>query len=343
MERTLKNQKWYNPFDETSQTFGPLIIPLLKGGVVTPETAIRAEAANLREERGRERRKRPGTGAFLGLAPDCFPNPSRLLEDFMDTAVAPLTREMETLLNDPEAIRFHADQIRVNGYCVLENALPLDFIAEMRERFDVILDEYRAAHPTNRGENRFQMFLPFEGPFESPQLYEHPVVLAIVEAVLGPRILWSYLASDTPYPGSDYQRVHSDTQLLFPETHQSLPPYGLVLNVPLIEVTDVNGPLELWPGGTHYMPGPMDLGKLAETMTSVRLTMKEGGVLIRDLRAWHRGTPNRGDRSRPHVALVYTRPWYRFEQNPPTVRRSQLESLSDKAKAMLRFANVIED
>jgi ectoine hydroxylase-related dioxygenase (phytanoyl-CoA dioxygenase family) len=250
---------------------------------------------------------------------------------------------MEALLNDPEAIRFRADQIRVNGYTVLQNALPVEFIAEMRDRFDSLMEAHRRDYPTNRGDNRYQMYLPFEPPFSSPHLYEHPVVLAIVEAVLGPQILWSYLASDTPLPGSDYQRVHSDTRLLFPETNFSAPPYGLVANVPLVTVTEENGPLEIWPGGTHYMPGPADIQRLAETMESVRLTMEEGGILIRDLRAWHRGTPNRGARSRPNVALVYTRPWYRFEQKPPTLRRSDLERLSEKAQAMLRFATILED
>lgn len=244
---------------------------------------------------------------------------------------------------DPEQIRRHADLIRVNGFTILENALPLEFIGAMRDRFDWILEQHRASNPNNRGANRYQMYLPFEEPFSSPQLYEHPDVLAVVEAVLGPQILWSYLASDTPLPGSDYQNVHSDTQLLFPETNFSAPPYGLVANVPLVDVTEENGPLEIWPGGTHYMPGRMNLQDLASSMTSQRLTMKAGGVLIRDLRAWHRGTPNRGTRSRPNVALVYTRPWYRFEQKPPTLRRSQLEGLSEKAQRMLRFATIIED
>jgi ectoine hydroxylase-related dioxygenase (phytanoyl-CoA dioxygenase family) len=253
-----------------------------------------------------------------------------------------LSAPMRALLSDDDALKFHADQIRMNGFTVVEGALPRDFITSMRERFDTLLDEHRKANPTNRGENRYQMFLPFEPPFSSPLLYEHPVVMEIVERVLGTNLNWSYLASDTPLPGSDYQRVHSDTQLLFPETNFSAPPYGLVVNVPLVDVTEENGPLEIWPGGTHYMPGRMDMQKLAETMASLRLTMNEGDMLIRDLRAWHRGTPNRGGRSRPNVALVYTRPWYRFEQKPPTLTRTQLQGLSEKAQSMLRHARIIE-
>jgi hypothetical protein len=250
---------------------------------------------------------------------------------------------MNALLDDPDGIRFHAERIRMDGYTILEGALSVEFVDAMRERFDAILEEHRNSHPENRGVNRYQMYLPFESPFDSPLLYEHPVVMKIVEAVIGLDILWSYLASDTPLPGSDYQRVHSDTRLLFPETNFSAPPYGLVLNVPLVDVTDENGPLEIWPGGTHYMPGRLDMQKLAETMISLRVKMNAGDVLIRDLRMWHRGTPNRGSRSRPNVALVYTRPWYRFEQKPPILTRSQLEALSEKAQAMLRHAQIVDD
>jgi hypothetical protein len=249
---------------------------------------------------------------------------------------------MEQLLANEEALQFHADQIRVNGFTILHNALPLSYITEMRARFDILLDEHIRDYPQNRGSHRYQMYLPFEPPFSDPRLYAHPAVMNIVERVLGQNLLWSYLASDTPLPGSDYQQVHSDTQLLFPESPLSLPPYALVVNVPLVDVTEENGPLELWPGGTHYMPGRINIPKHAAEMSYLRLTMPEGGLLIRDLRAWHRGSPNRGTRSRPNVALVYTRPWYRFEQKPPTLLQSQYDALDDKTKSMLRYATILK-
>ena len=90
------------------------------------------------------------------------------------------------------------------------------------------------------------------------------------------------------------------------------------------------------------MPVRMDLESHAKTMVSKLLTIKAGSLIIRDLRMWHRGTPHRGTRSRPHVALVYTRPWHRFEQKPPTVPRSRLETLSEKAQSMLRHADIVE-
>jgi hypothetical protein len=57
---------------------------------------------------------------------------------------------------------------------------------------------------------------------------------------------------------------------------------------------------------------------------------------------WHRGTPNRSTGSRPHLALVYTRPWYRFELDPPLLDRAQYEALSERAQRLLRHAPVCD-
>lgn len=241
-----------------------------------------------------------------------------------------------------EEVKLFADRIRVDGYVVLEDGLPADRVERMRVRFEALLREKEGREEYNRGPRRFQMYLPWEPPFADPLLYENEEALAVIHAVIGADPTLVYFASDTPLPGSDYQRVHADTRLLFPETPLSLPPYGLVLNVPLVDCSEENGSLEFWPGGTHLMPGPMDLQKLAPIMLSRRANLKAGSMLIRDLRMWHRGTPNRSDHLRPHLALVYTRPWYRFEQQVPTLSRADYEVLSERAQKMLRYSRILD-
>jgi hypothetical protein len=51
-----------------------------------------------------------------------------------------------------------------------------------------------------------------------------------------------------------HQNAHCDIMPLFPELAIPLPVFSLVLNIPLVDVTEENGPLEVWPGGTHLNP-----------------------------------------------------------------------------------------
>ena len=54
------------------------------------------------------------------------------------------------------------------------------------------------------------------------------------------------LAADTPVKGSQYQDLHRDTRLLFPETGAETPAYQLAVNFPLVggTVTPDNEPVE---------------------------------------------------------------------------------------------------
>ncbi len=244
----------------------------------------------------------------------------------------------------PEEVQTKADEIRMNGYTLIPNVFSAEKIGTMLERFDVLLEAKRVKESTNRGANRFQMHLPFEPPFADPLLYENPDILAITENLFGADQILTYFASDTPFPGSDYQKVHLDCRLPFPEAPFGVPVYSVVLNMPLVDFTEENGPLELWPGGTHMIAQPKDLERLAAQMPSVRLLPKAGDLLLRDARVWHRGTPSNGSRSRPNLALVYSRGWFRFEGQPYRMKipRATYEAFSDRMKSLCRYCALLE-
>lgn len=237
-----------------------------------------------------------------------------------------------------------ADAIRMNGYVILENMIPQETIARMLERFDLLLEHKRATEPTNRGANRYQMHLPFEMPFADPVLYANPTVLAILENLLGSDMILTYFASDTPFPGSDYQKIHLDCRLPFPETSYGVPVYSVVVNAPLVDFTEENGPLEMWPGGTHLIAQPKELERMAESMPSVKPLLKAGDILLRDPRVWHRGTPSNGQRSRPNMALVYSRGWFRFEMHSYRIKvpEETYNNFSEIFKAMFRYCAILQ-
>jgi len=241
----------------------------------------------------------------------------------------------------PAAPELAIEQVRNNGYVLFERALPADLVAEMYAAFTRLLESHIGNMAANRGANRWQMHVPFAPPFSDEQVIANPLIMPIVDALIGEDCICHYLASDTPLPGSDYQEVHPDIFPLFPEASAVMPPYSVVLNVPLVDATEENGPLEIWPGGTHHYTADRSLvPALAASMQSVRVTMPAGSLLLRDSRMWHRGTPNRSNAPRPNFTLIYSRFWLRLRYRPIPVPRAAYERLSERAQRLFRLEDI---
>ncbi len=246
-------------------------------------------------------------------------------------------QELESQKLQPETFRLALQAVKMNGFVLFENVLAPDLLCQLKTEFLRVFDEHRAANESNRGANRFQMHLPFRAPFNDAAVIENPLVLALIEQLVGPDCVCHYFASDTALPGSDYQKIHADIGLLFPETPLSLPAYSVVLNIPLVDHRADNGPMEVWPGGTHLMPGGLDMQELSKTMHSEPCLMPAGSLLLRDMRMWHRGTPNRSQEARPNLALIYSRPWLKTNYPPIEIAAATYESLSERARQLFRM------
>lgn len=240
----------------------------------------------------------------------------------------------------PDQLALAAQAVATDGYVVFERALPPELMADLHAAFLRVFDAYVARTDPNRGANRFQMHLPFMAPFINEQVIANPLALSVLDQLLGKDYVCHYFASDTPLPGSDYQSVHSDLGLLFPETNLSLPAHSVVVNIPLVDFTPENGPLEIWPGGTHLMPGSVKMAELAPRMHSQTVLLPAGSLLIRDMRMWHRGTPNQSDHARPNLALIYSRPWLKTHYPPIGIPQETYDGLSERARKLFRFENI---
>ena len=229
------------------------------------------------------------------------------------------------ITTDPQIL---AAELGSVGWLVLEDLFPGDFIAELRDACMPLLAEYARFNAANRGANRHQMFVPFAAPFDDARLIENDRVLAIVDSLIGDDCECTYYGSDTPLPGSDFQRPHQDGAPLFPDWDVVVPPYSLAFNVPLVDVTLENGPLECFPG----VEAP---DRSAEP---VRFTVPAGTAILRDTRIWHRGSPNRSSEPRPMLALLYNRPWYRFPLDRPRLSAARYDALSPRGRRLFQGA-----
>lgn len=230
------------------------------------------------------------------------------------------------------------------GHCILRGHFSKPLIQSWNESFQSLLHEHIEREGTlkNRGANRYYVTLPFEGMWADPVVYEDPDILAICERIVGADMVMCQLATDTPLLGSEYQVLHRDAPPLFPELRAETPPFQLAVNFPLVDVTAENGPFEVV-RGTHQMTKEEGLRRLESGELKIeQVLLKAGDVMIRDVRALHRGTPNLTSIPRPMAVIGFSRKWlFRPEVNIQ-IPRQQFEKLSERARQLLRFNPVVE-
>jgi ectoine hydroxylase-related dioxygenase (phytanoyl-CoA dioxygenase family) len=225
------------------------------------------------------------------------------------------------------------EQMKWNGYVVLENCLSKDFVQQLHAEFMKYMNEkvsrfgLKPIEPTdgrdvqnnnvkidfrpeggNHDLNRWNMHLPTTPFFLNEKIVAHPNVLAIIDALSGRDSVAFILASDTPYPGAGFQNIHQD-----------FPRFGFTVNIPLVDFDDDNAPLEVWPGShikklgnalpefhtNNVFLSKYDIEKIAQDIPSKRMLLKTGSILIRDHRLVHRGTANKSNEPRPCLSIWY--------------------------------------
>lgn len=235
---------------------------------------------------------------------------------------------IETDLSPNQSIMELTDQFKREGYVVIENAIPYEVIVKMRGSFLHLMEEkirqshinpvvrIDARHIRNDGVkidfrpeggnhdlNRWNMHVPSTADFINNFTLSHPKVLSVIKSVMGTDPVAFLLASDTPYPGSGFQNIHQD-----------FPRFGITINIPLVDFTEENAPLQVWPSshirGTKFSTDEVNLSNheiidLTSRIKGRRLLVKAGSIVIRDQRLVHRGTANTSHQPRPCLSFWY--------------------------------------
>ncbi len=251
---------------------------------------------------------------------------------------------MRTNRYNNQQIESFAQSVLNDGHCVLPNHFSPATLNSWREAFAPLLEDHidRQGKLRNRGSSRYYVTLPFTAPFADPTIYEDEDILAIAKLLVGEEMVMCQLATDTPLLGSDYQEVHRDAPPLFPETGIETPPFQIAVNFPLVDVTLENGPFETT-RGTHMISKEEGLRRMESGEIKLEpITMQLGDVMIRDVRGLHRGTPNHTQTPRPMVVIGYSRRWLFRPEVSIQVPRAALDTLSERARHMLRFNPIVE-
>ena len=245
------------------------------------------------------------------------------------TALDITASEVQTGRITPEHLSDAARALREDGIVVLNGVVSLDHVAALREKMLADLPAYlaRTDAPFNFNTGNVQQEPPPFAPFLFRDILLNDIVITVTHALLGDGLHNGFYSGNTAVGGSGQrQPVHADVGQLWPGLEVATPPFGLVVNIPVVDMSPKNGSTEVWPG-THLdttiyvQKGDIKLPPaVVEARRDVRPplqpSVKAGGIVIRDLRLWHAGMPNLTDQARPMIAMIHWVGWWPAQPVP---------------------------
>ena len=212
--------------------------------------------------------------------------------------------------------------LRQDGFAVLHHAIDPAHIEILRERMLADVAEILALDevPYQFNYGHLQQDPPPFPPYLFRDVLVNDLVVEVTRTVLGEDVKNAFYSGNTCLPNTTQQPLHVDAGQLWSDLDEATPAYGLVVNVPVVDTPPENGSTELWPGthlDTTRAIGDGDIKLAPETEARLRAevgplqpNVPAGSVLIRDMRLWHRGMPNRTDAPRPMIAMIHWARWW---------------------------------
>jgi ectoine hydroxylase-related dioxygenase (phytanoyl-CoA dioxygenase family) len=270
-------------------------------------------------------------------------------------------RNVEIL--DPSEVERAVKIFRRDGFVLVGDALNADQTEFLRNGVIEVVDDI-VAHDSDRDGNRGSHRYSFGGSSvtrsmlhrpEWQMLVDLPTVTPIVTAIFeSSDYLLRSASGDFCLPGAvEYQPLHSDIRDFAPDgntpfsafhdprsflTLRDLPcPYVCVNFLPF-DQTALNGPTRQIPGSQNSRAPIPTLEEEPEWMRlSTACPAPAGAVQIRDVRAWHGGTPNLSDELRAIPNLEFYAPWFR-EPMIPGITYADHKKLSEHAQHLTRLS-----
>ena len=191
------------------------------------------------------------------------------------------------------------------GYVVLDNMY-------RRRRVDELRDAYEAlkAGPdgplfgTRCGRRPPSTCCPSSAFNESAALYADPRLLTILYDFLGEHVKLELMTVINSPPGSGDQRWHQGWRYLF-HPEERLPPYAVVVTLPLTDVSIEMGPTEICPGKKLRLYHGWRCNQYM-----VKMATTQGTMSIFDYKTLHRGPGNVASVDRPMVSMVFSKAFF---------------------------------
>ena len=221
-----------------------------------------------------------------------------------------------------ENIAISREAILRDGCVVLEDVVShksLDVLHDVMMRdLDLFLNSPN--RPFNWTKGNVQQGPPPVEPYLFRDILVNDFAIQGTKSVLGPGLHNTMYGGNTAMPSESRQPAHADIGQLWPNQEVAHYPAMLVVNIPTVDVTAENGSTEIWLG-THLdtsvamqdgdiVVAPDVLEARRAISPPIQPDIKRGSIVIRDVRMWHAGMPNRTKSPRPMIAMVHVVSWW---------------------------------
>ena len=206
------------------------------------------------------------------------------------------------------------------GYVYLDNFFSSEAVTRLREAYVALRDSdegEQMKYPC-QGTGRIEHMLPFRHPFNDSTIYADPRLLTLLTDFLQEQFKLELMTVINSPPGSLHQRWHQGWRYLF-HPEERLPPYAVVVALPLGDVYPAMGPTEMCPGKKRRFYH----GWRCEEH-SIRVASTSGTLAIFDYKTLHRGPGNLAEEDRPMLSLVFSKMFFLNTE----VRRTNTSPLS---------------
>jgi len=243
-----------------------------------------------------------------------------------------------TLSEEEQAIVDRCVQgLKENGYAIIENFLDDARLEWLRDEMEPIFEmtgNRVSDRPGWEGMQTVHVPNLFGKTRAADELAIDPIILSIVEGILGVKFQMSAAVAMCPGPGTDPQAFHQD------DGHWPIPRphFPLVANtaIALDDFTPENGATMLVPGSHKSAES------IPDDPSYIQLEMPAGSLAIWDGGVWHAGGGNKTkDQRRRTINLNYNLSWLRQQENQYLgVPRKTMLSLPEKLQRLLGYQKV---
>lgn len=209
----------------------------------------------------------------------------------------------------PDKLATAIQAMAEDGVVALRQAIEVACVDKLGAR---MLDDLARYAELYEVDNNFQGVRPppFH-PFLFADIVFNEPAITVSRAIVGPGATLTSYGANTAFVGSQPQQVHADA--VPPQPGPVGPCTLLVVNVPLVDMTEENGATIYWPGTHHDVrlhsgnrfPTDAMIHEWEAKRPAERVVAQRGDLVLRDMRVWHGGMPNRTQTPRPMLALVH--------------------------------------